>query len=62
MTVCTAERSFSSMKLLKNYLRSIMKEDRLTNLALIYIHKDVEIKVDEVIDSFSAKNRILNFV
>ena len=57
-----AERSFLSMKLLKNYLRSIMKEDRLTNLALIYIHKDVEIKVDEVIDRFSAKNRILNFV
>ena len=29
VTVCTAERSFSSMKLLKNYLRSNMKEDRL---------------------------------
>ena len=43
--VCTAERSFSSMKLLKSYLRSNMKEDRLSQLALIYIHKDVEIKV-----------------
>ena len=38
VTVCTAERSFSSMKLLKSYLRSSMKEDRLSNLALIYIH------------------------
>ena len=32
-----------------------MKEDRLSNLALIYIHKDVEIKVEEVIDRFAAK-------
>ena len=62
VTVCTAERSFSSMKLLKSYLRSNMKEDRLSNLALIYIHKDVEINVEEVIDRFAAKNRRLNFV
>ena len=41
MTVCTGERSISSMKLLKSYLRFIMKEDRLWNLVLIYIHKDV---------------------
>ena len=61
-TVCFAERSFSSMKLLKSYLRSNMMEDRLSNLALIYIHKDVEIKVEEVIDRFAAKNRRLNFV
>ena len=61
VTVCTAERSFSSMKLLKSYLRSKM-EDRLSNLALIYIHKDVEINDEEVIDRYAAKNRRLNFV
>ena len=62
VTVCTDERSFLSMKLLKSYLRSNMKEDRLSNLVLIYIHKDVEINVEEVIDRFAAKNRRLNFV
>ena len=62
VTVCTAERSFSSMKLLKSYLRSNMKEDRLSNLALIYIYKDEEINVEEVIGGFAAKNRRLNFV
>ena len=42
-----------------------MKEDRLSNLALIYIQKDVEINVDEVIDRFAAKiedSILFNFV
>ena len=47
VTVCTVERSFSSIKLLKNYLRSNMKEDRLSILALIYLRKKVEIKVHD---------------
>ena len=36
VTVCTAERLFSCMKQLKNYLRFNTKEDRLSSLALIY--------------------------
>ena len=57
VTVCIAERSFSSMKLLKSYLPSTIKQERLSNLALIYIHK-----VEDVIDRFAAKNRRLNCV
>ena len=39
-----------------------MKEDRLSNLTLICIYKDEEIKVEEVIDRFDVKNQRLNFV
>ena len=56
VTVSNAERSFSSMKLLKNYLRSNMKEDRLSSLVLVYFHKEVKIYVHDVIDSFAVKN------
>jgi len=41
LTTCTAERAFSAMKMLKRYF-STMTDDRLTGLALIYIHPEVE--------------------
>lgn len=37
----TAERSFSALRRLKTYLRSTMGQDRLTNLALLYIERDI---------------------
>jgi hypothetical protein len=40
ISVATAERSFSSLRLLKTWLRATMTEERLTGLALMYIHKD----------------------
>jgi len=44
------------MKLLKSYLclRSTMTDDRLTGLALMYIHPEVEIDVGEIIRRFTA--------
>ena len=33
VTVASAERSFSELKLIKNYLKSTMNQDRLTNLS-----------------------------
>jgi len=36
VTVASAERSFSKLKLLKNYLRSTMLQDRLNGLAMCY--------------------------
>lgn len=57
VTSCTGERSFSSMKLLKSYLRTTMGQERLNGLALMNIHKSViEITVPEVIDKFAQKN------
>ena len=44
------------MKLLKSYLRLLttMTDDRLTGLALMYIHPEVEIDVGEIIRRFMA--------
>jgi len=50
----TAERAFGAMKLLKTYLRNSMTDDRLTGLALMYIHPEVEIDNANVIRRFTA--------
>jgi hypothetical protein len=57
----TAERSFSSLRLLKNYLRNRTKAERLTSLALAYINRTTSVTVDEVIDEFGKFNRRIDF-
>ena len=60
VSVATAERSFSKLKLIKSYLRSTLLQDRLPNLTLISIeHKTVpKIEFDLVISNFaSAKSQ-----
>ena len=43
VSTASAERSFSSLRRLKTYLRSTMTQERLSNLALLYIERDVSI-------------------
>lgn len=54
VTVAKAERSFSKLKLIKNYLRSTMAQERLSSLALISIENDVAQQLDfeEIIEQF----------
>ena len=56
VTTATPERTFSTLKLLKSYQRTTMGQDRLTGLALLYLHRSVNITVEEIIDAF-ARNR-----
>uniref|UniRef100_A0ACD6A3F0 Uncharacterized protein n=1 Tax=Avena sativa TaxID=4498 RepID=A0ACD6A3F0_AVESA len=58
VTVASAERSFSKLKLLKNYLRSAMSQERLNGLATICIEKELldQINVDNIISDFASKN------
>ncbi|KAK2714400.1 hypothetical protein QYM36_008832 [Artemia franciscana] len=49
-TACV-ERSFSSMKRIKTYLRSRMSEDRLLN-----VHRDVLVSVDEILEKFAISS------
>jgi len=51
VTVASAERSFSKLKLIKNYLRSTMGQERLCRLALLSIEasRAKSIDVDQVI-------------
>ena len=39
VTVATAERSFSKLKLIKSYIRSTMSQERLNGLAILSIEK-----------------------
>ena len=55
VTSCTAERSFSVLRLIKSYLRSTMGNDRLNGLALLSIHKNIKLDYDAVILEYSSK-------
>jgi hypothetical protein len=57
VTTASSERSFSALKYLKNYLRSTMGENRLNGLALVYIHRDMPLNYNDVIDEFSKNSR-----
>ncbi|CAF1365977.1 unnamed protein product, partial [Adineta ricciae] len=54
VTVATAERSFSTMKRIKTTLRNSIGDNRLSDLALIHIHRDIanSLDVEDIIDIF----------
>ena len=58
VTVASAERSFSKLKLLKNYLRSTVTQERLNGLATLCIEKKLldEIDIDPIISDFASRN------
>jgi len=43
VSTATSERSFSTMRRLKTYLRSSIGNERMTGLALLSIHKDRQV-------------------
>ena len=53
----SAERSFSCLRRLKTWLRTRMGPERLTGLALLNIHRDVDVSVDRVLDAFRASKK-----
>ncbi|KAJ1254500.1 hypothetical protein BS78_K048800 [Paspalum vaginatum] len=58
VTVASAERSFSKLKLLKSYLRSTMTQERLNALAIIALECGMLEKIDYeyIIEDFISKN------
>ena len=65
VTVASGERSFSKLKIIKNYLRSSMAQDRLSGLALISVEHEIGQSLDysELIKEFAAnKARKVHFV
>jgi len=58
----TVERSFSTMKRIKTYLRSTMTSSRLNNLTLLSIEREINGKFIEnpsaVIDDFASMKKI----
>lgn len=65
VTVASAERSFSKVKLIKNYLRNSISQERLTNISILNIEKarTDELNIDHIIDTFAnQKARKKNFL
>ena len=56
VTVASAERSFSKLKLIKSYLRSTMTQDRVSNLAIISIEIETARRLDKnvLVKKFAA--------
>ncbi|GAB0089030.1 hypothetical protein DMENIID0001_035080 [Sergentomyia squamirostris] len=56
-SVASAERSFSKLKLIKDFLRTTMGQQRLSDLAIISIEREiaVQINIDAIIDDFAQK-------
>ncbi|XP_022178815.1 zinc finger MYM-type protein 1-like [Myzus persicae] len=64
ITTASAERSFSKLKIIKNYLRTTMVQDRLSDLAIISIERDLceNIDYNDIIEKFAEiKARKINF-
>ena len=60
-TSCSAERSFSSLRRLKTYLRNTMSQDRLTNLAVMtiepgYVNRVLKEDMENLINTFGSKS------
>ncbi|XP_047125152.2 uncharacterized protein LOC124807361 [Hydra vulgaris] len=66
-TTCTVERSFSTLRRVKTWLRSTMSNDRLSGLCMLSTHKDKincnkKDFIDKIIDMFGIDNRRLQFL
>ncbi|CAF4092977.1 unnamed protein product [Rotaria sordida] len=49
----TCERTFSKMKLIKTTVRNTMSDDRLSDLCLLAVERDIDVNFEELIDKFS---------
>ena len=57
VSVASAERSFSKLKLIKTYLRSTMSQERLNGLAMLSIERDMvkHLNYEDLMDDFAGK-------
>jgi len=57
VTSTTVEPSNSSLRLVKSGFRSTMREDPLNTLLLLFIHKDIALDYDAIIDDYTKGNQ-----
>jgi hypothetical protein len=60
--VIPVQRSFSTLKRLKTYLVNTMGEERLNGLALMNVHRGIQLDIGGVLDRMSKKNQRLDFL
>jgi hypothetical protein len=63
VSIAGAERSFSNLKLIKTKLRNRTDDERLSDLAVMNIHKTVaeNLNIDSIIDEFAKSKRKKSF-
>lgn len=59
VTTCTSERSLSTMKRIKNPTRNSTGDERMSELAVLSTHWDIDIDYKDVLDDMCLKNRRL---
>jgi len=62
VTTASSERSSSSLRRLKTYLRNTTGENRLNGLTVMNIHRDLVVTTDEIIDTLSSKIRRIKLI
>ncbi|XP_052767067.1 52 kDa repressor of the inhibitor of the protein kinase-like [Mya arenaria] len=55
VSTATAERSFSTMRRVKTYLRNTMTAERLSGLELLNIYQERDINAEHVVDVFARR-------
>ena len=57
-TNATSERSFSTLRRVKNYLRSTMKQERLNYMMLLNVHTNMtdDLQIKQVLNEFVGNN------
>jgi hypothetical protein len=66
-TTCTIERSFSTLRRVKTWLRSTMTTDRLSGLCMMSVHREMIMKnktqfIDKVVNTFAENSRRLQLL
>ncbi|KAL4121711.1 hypothetical protein QTP88_014171 [Uroleucon formosanum] len=56
VSTATPERTFSTLKRVKTFLRNSTGQERLTGLALLSVHRDVTVNPDEVLNQNQSYN------
>ncbi|XP_050065980.1 52 kDa repressor of the inhibitor of the protein kinase-like [Aphis gossypii] len=57
VSTATGERSFSTLRRLKTYLRNSSGQIRLNGLALLNIHRDINVDINDVLDELAKKSK-----
>lgn len=66
VTVASAERSFSKLKIIKTYLRSMMGQDRLSGLSILSIENEIACRIrhktDHIVKVFAEQKARKHFM
>lgn len=60
VSTCSCERSFSALRRLKTYLRSTMLAERLNHFAIMNVHRDLTLNLnnDQLMDEFIGRSQV----